>query len=125
MVESLRELHNGTIISKIRFIQIGKLLASSKPLCVGVIILFLFSVIAIFEPLINNYRLEGYSSIFVGRYDKLLPISLEHPLGTDHFGRDLLALQFTGIKYSLLIGSLAGCIATLIAIIVATIAGYL
>lgn len=104
--------------------NVWRTLTSSKPLMVGVAILSFFIMIAIFEPVINDYRLGGYSSIFVGRYERLLPMSLEHPLGTDHFGRDLLALQFTGIKYSLLIGMLAGSIATIIAIVVATVAGY-
>ena len=37
-----------------------------------------------------------------------VPPSLKHPLGTERSGRDVLALLFTGIKYSLLLGTIAG-----------------
>lgn len=52
------------------------------------------------------------------------PPSLEHPLGTDTWGRDLLAQLLTGIRGSLYIGVVAGIIATIIGIIVGLIAGF-
>jgi peptide/nickel transport system permease protein len=81
--------------------------------------------LAIFEPYINNHLLKGHSPTEFGLFPKLLPPSFEHPLGTDHFGRDILSLQLIGLKYSLIIGLLAGGIATLIAVVIATASGYL
>ena len=91
----------------------------------GLTLLLLLIGIAVFEPAINNYRLGGINPVSLGSYRRLLPSSVEHPLGTDHFGRDVLALQILGLKWSLMIGMLTGSIATLVAVIIATSAGYL
>jgi peptide/nickel transport system permease protein len=47
-----------------------------------------------------------------------------HLLGTDNFGRDMMAELVAGTKTSLLIGILAGTIATLLGLTVGLIAGY-
>ena len=52
------------------------------------------------------------------------PIQL-HLLGTDNFGRDMLAQLVAGTKSSLYIGLIAGTIATLIGLTVGLLAGYL
>lgn len=101
------------------------LLRNSNIFRVGFGLLATILLLAIFEPLINDFRLGGHKSTEFGAFNKLLPYSLEHPLGTDHFGRDTLALQLTGLKFSLMIGLTAGAIATLISVTVALIAGYL
>jgi len=92
---------------------------------VGLCILLLIVFTTVLEPLINGYLLNGHKSTEFGLFERLLPPSYEHPLGTDHFGRDVFALQLTGLKYSLLIGVIAGGIATIIAIVVAITAGYM
>ncbi|MBS7607404.1 ABC transporter permease [Candidatus Bathyarchaeota archaeon] len=92
---------------------------------IGFFILLSLVTLAVLEPYINNYLLRGHSSTEIGLFPKLLPPSLEHPLGTDHFGRDIFSLQLTGLRYSLIIGLLAGGIATLIAVVIATTSGYL
>jgi peptide/nickel transport system permease protein len=48
-----------------------------------------------------------------------------HILGTDNFGRDMMAQLMAGTKTSLLIGLLAGTIATLIGLTLGLLAGYL
>jgi peptide/nickel transport system permease protein len=52
------------------------------------------------------------------------PIEL-HILGTDNFGRDMMAQLVAGTKTSLIIGLMAGSIATLIGLTVGLLAGYL
>ncbi|MDR2608598.1 MAG: ABC transporter permease [Treponema sp.] len=52
------------------------------------------------------------------------PIAL-HILGTDNFGRDMMAQLVAGTKTSLVIGLLAGVIATLIGLTIGLLAGYL
>ncbi len=52
-------------------------------------------------------------------------MSLEHPLGTDRYGRDELALLLIGLKNSLLVGAITGGLATIIAVVVAVVGGYL
>jgi len=89
----------------------------------GILVVLVF--LAVFEPSINDYRLGGRRSTEFGLFERHLSYSYEHPLGTDLFGRDILALQFTGLKYSLMIGAMAGGLATIIAVVVATVCGYL
>ncbi|GHT80757.1 hypothetical protein FACS1894130_12340 [Spirochaetia bacterium] len=52
------------------------------------------------------------------------PIAL-HILGTDNFGRDMMAQLVAGTKTSLVIGLLAGTIATLIGLTIGFLGGYL
>lgn len=100
-------------------------LGNSARLKVGLSLFLLLISIAVFEPVINDYRLGGINPIELAQYTRLLPPSTEHPLGTDYFGRDLLALQLVGLKNSLTIGLLAGSLSSLIAVVVAIMAGYL
>jgi peptide/nickel transport system permease protein len=48
-----------------------------------------------------------------------------HILGTDNFGRDMMAQLAAATKTSLLIGILAGSIATLVGLIIGLLAGYI
>ncbi|MEM2446184.1 MAG: hypothetical protein QW734_05965, partial [Candidatus Bathyarchaeia archaeon] len=63
-------------------------IVKSKKLLVGTSILSSLILIAIFEPLINGVRLGGLQSSAIGYFPRLQMPSLNHPLGTDHFGRD-------------------------------------
>ncbi|HWP46356.1 MAG TPA: ABC transporter permease [Candidatus Limnocylindrales bacterium] len=55
---------------------------------------------------------------------KLSPPSLQHPLGTDQLGRDVLARMLHGARISLLVGFVAVGIAVTVGILVGSIAGY-
>ena len=107
------------------FWTFARLLRESPILVVGLVIFGLLVLGAILEPVINNARLDGHLSTELGIFDVLAPSSARHPLGTDHYGRDVLALQFTGLKNSLLVGLIAGGLATVVAVAMATIGGYL
>ena len=52
------------------------------------------------------------------------PLEL-HLLGTDNFGRDMMAQLVAGTKTSLIIGVVAGSIATLIGLAIGLLAGYM
>lgn len=84
----------------------------------GCIVLFLI-VIAIFAPLIAPYdpaeiNIEG----------ALQPPSFQHILGTDSLGRDLFSRIIYGSRISLSVGFIAVGIATLVGVILGSIAGY-
>jgi peptide/nickel transport system permease protein len=104
---------------------LARLLRESPRLVVGIVIFGILLLIALLETPINNARLGGHTSTEVGIFDLHMPPSAAHPLGTDYFARDQLALLFTGLKNSLLIGFLAGGISTALAVLLATLAGYL
>ena len=105
-------------------VRSSRIFKRSLKLRIGIILFTVLVISVILEPAINNYRLGGHESTEIGVYDALLPFAFEHPLGTDHYGRDVFALLLTGLKYSLFIGLMAGGLATLIAVSLALMAGY-
>lgn len=86
---------------------------------IGLSILGVFVLMAIFAPLITRYEpLER-------NLDALRqPPSLEHWFGTTHMGEDVFAQVVYGTRGVLIVGFSAGIIATLIAIAVGVTAGY-
>lgn len=52
------------------------------------------------------------------------PPSLEYPLGTDFFGRDLYVAMVVGLKQTATIGFLAGAIGTLIGVLLGFVSAY-
>jgi len=77
---------------------------------------FIFSFFGSFFHAVDAYLLES-SSI-------LVPPSSEHFLGTDRLGRDILARLMEGGKISLIIGVGSAFIASLIGLILGSMAGY-
>ena len=77
---------------------------------------FLFSFLGSFFYSIDAYTLDS-SSI-------LLSPSFEHILGTDRLGRDILARLMEGGKISLIIGVGSAFIASVIGLILGSMAGY-
>jgi peptide/nickel transport system permease protein len=81
-----------------------------------VLILFLIAAFAsIFSP---------YDPNEIDRHNILNPPSLTHPLGTDELGRDIMSRMVWGSRISLAVGFVAVGIATLIGILLGSIAGY-
>jgi len=108
--------------SNLKIAKLMNVLRASLKLTIGISTFLLLIFLAILEPVITNYIMRGKSAS--GTFMPLLPMSIEHPLGTDNFGRDVLAATIIGLKNSLLIGFLAGAISMLIAIIIGFTAGY-
>ncbi|WP_415396541.1 ABC transporter permease [Sulfurimonas sp. CS5] len=77
---------------------------------------FIFSFFGSFIYAIDPYSLDS-SSI-------LLPPSIEHFLGTDRLGRDILARLIEGGKISLIIGVGSAFIASVIGLVLGSMAGY-
>ncbi len=79
--------------------------------------LFCFSFFGSYFYGLNAYALDAHSI--------LLPPSVEHLLGTDRLGRDILARLIEGGKVSLIIGVGSAFIASFIGLIYGSLAGYL
>jgi peptide/nickel transport system permease protein len=96
-------------------------LARSKPL--GAVGLFLVSVqllAAVLAPLIAPY--DPYEQY----YDQVIePPSLQHPFGTDNFGRDLLSRVIWGAQISIKVGLLAVGIGIVVGAALGLASGYL
>jgi peptide/nickel transport system permease protein len=90
-----------------------------KAAMAGTVIIGALVLVAIFAPWMTSYDPVRQN------YDKLLlPPSLEHPLGTDQYGRDLLTRIIFGCRYAIIIGVGVVCIQLLVGVTLGLIAGY-
>lgn len=91
-----------------------------NPLSVaGVVIITALASIAILAPVV-----APHSPTAINVYNVLSPPSLEHPLGTDELGRDVLSRMIWGSRVSLKVGFIAVGIAISIGTFLGAIAGY-
>jgi peptide/nickel transport system permease protein len=86
---------------------------------VGLFIVLLAIVAAVFGPLVTPYDPAGQE---LAR--RLEPPSLSHPLGLDELGRDILARLVSGARISLLVGLAVVSVSATIGMLLGSIAGY-
>jgi len=86
---------------------------------VGGVIIALLIFVAIAAPLV-----APYDPTLVDVTTALLPPSLEHPLGTDDLGRDVLSRVIWGSRISLSVGLIAVSIGFLVGVSLGLLAGY-
>jgi len=84
----------------------------------GMVIVFIFIILAIFGPWLAPYPPNDISA------DRLQTPSVSHWLGTDDFGRDSLSRLIIGSRNSLMVGIVAVGIAAGIGIIAGMVAGF-
>jgi peptide/nickel transport system permease protein len=85
----------------------------------GLVILFLLMLAALFPSWI-----APYDPLEMDMPQRLLPPSLQHPFGTDDFGRDILSRIIYGARISLMVGGVAVGIAATVGISLGLLAGY-
>lgn len=90
----------------------------SKPATVGVVILLLIVVAALFAPLVAPYDPNAQEFGF------MIPPSADHLMGTDDLGRDLFSRIVYGARISLLVGVITVTIATVVGVALGLLAGY-
>lgn len=93
-------------------------LRRDKKALVGLIILTLLVVGAIFAPLITPYDPNAQD------FDFLDPPSLQHPLGTDDLGRDLFTRIIYGTRISLFVGLSTVVLSLVAGVIMGLLAGF-
>ena len=92
----------------------------ARPATVAALVVVLFFLLmATFAPLIAPYDPLTQSVLTVNR-----PPSLEHPVGTDQFGRDVLSRLIYGSRNSLILGLIAPFLAALIGTTMGVTAGF-
>ena len=91
---------------------------SSKKARVGIVILAVYALVAIFAPLIAPYPPT------LNTFVPLTPPSADHWLGTNTAGQDIFSQVIYGTRVSLLVGLFGGLLATLIALVVGLVSGY-
>ncbi|MGG1630217.1 ABC transporter permease [Rossellomorea sp. NRS-1567] len=109
--------NNSTVTSKWR--RFLDTFVSNKMGLSGALILGVFVIIAIFGPLLTQYDPKEY-----GVAEVLSPPSLQHLLGTDDLGRDVLGGVLLGARISITVGFLATLISMIIGTVVGIASGY-
>ncbi|MGC4938428.1 ABC transporter permease [Kribbella sp. DT2] len=102
----------------------GHTIRHSPRLAVGLAVLAAMILLAVFSPLIVDAIGNGKDPLEFAAYEKWLVPGPDHVLGTDQFGRDVLAMVVSATSVSLQIGAIAGVISTVVGVIVAFVAGY-
>ena len=97
--------------------QLSQLLGNKKAM-VGVVILAVIILVAVFAPLLT----EDSPTQRVGRPHQ--PPSLEHWLGTTRLGHDVFARLIYGARVSLTVGFAAGLMITVVGTVLGIVAGY-
>lgn len=111
--------------AKAFFSRWGRLLLRSKTGMLGLIIVVLFTVIAVFAP-----QLAGHDPTALNPGNMTTPPfwmeggSMEFPLGTDNLGRCILCRIMYGARVSLLIGVCSVIVAGIIGTLFGLVAGY-
>jgi peptide/nickel transport system permease protein len=91
---------------------------SNRKAVAGFLLLGIFVAMAVFAPLIAPY--DPNATIFAPTESP----TRDHLLGTTSYGQDLFSQVVWGARETLLIGGIAGLVATLIAVLVGVTAAY-
>lgn len=94
-------------------------LFANKLACIGLAILLLMVLASLLAPVLTHYDPTA-----INPKDKLLPMSWEHPLGTDQLGRDMLARILYGGRISISLAATATILTSLVGVVMGCIAGY-
>lgn len=92
----------------------------NKAAVLGLAVVVMLALIAIAAPLITPY-----SPLSVGVVPRLQPPSIEHIMGTDDLGRDMLCRVVYGSQVSLLIGLTVASVTAIVGLFVGALSGYI
>ena len=102
-----------------RFIEGIRPLLRNRAVVIGMIILMIVVLAAIFAPLVSPYAPNKLSIV-----NKLMPPSSEHLFGTDEFGRDILSRAIYAGRISLLVSLGVVALSTVLGVILGVAAGF-
>ena len=100
--------------------QVWRRFSANRMAIVGLVIVILLILIAIFAPFIAPY--DPITDIFRGMRGE--GPTTDHPMGFDHLSRDLFSRVIYGARVALLVGIVATAISVTIGVIVGAVAGY-
>ena len=105
-----------------RALEVWKQYRRNKGAMIGLVILIILILIAVFADVIWDYETD-ITAMQVG--DRLLKPCLEHPFGTDNYGRDMLARIGYGTRYSLSIGFVSVLMGVIRGVPLGALSGYI
>lgn len=94
-------------------------LKQNKVAMIGLIIIILYTIMAIVGPYMVPYDFRTTDSTITDK-----PPSAQHWFGTDTLGRDLWARTWMGARVSLMIGFVAALLNAVIGVVIGVISGY-
>lgn len=100
--------------------DVWRRLIKNRLALIGLVIIILLILTALIGPLIIPYK----KAITVDLEQAKRPPSLEHPLGTDDLGRNILARLIYGSQVSLEVGIIAIGIGLIIGLLMGALSGY-
>jgi peptide/nickel transport system permease protein len=103
---------------------IWRTIRGSWKLAAGLLAMLILVLIALFNNVLVNAIGGGQNPLAIAAYQKWLVPSPVHWLGTDQYGRDVLAMVIDALAVSLQVGAIAGIISTVVGVIMAFVAGY-
>lgn len=119
MSESAQAVHKPgvTRVSRLAVVWLG--VWRNKPTALGALIVFAFLAAALLAQFLTPFGFEemNYAKSHV-------PPSVEHPFGTDFFGRDILTRVLHGARISLLLGLVVVLINMVVGVAVGLVAAY-
>ena len=116
---SAPQQQNMSAVALNRLQAAGRILRNNPPAAVGLALVLVYVFIAVAGPAVAPHP---YDEFAVG-----LPLSapsLDHPFGTDEFGRDVLSRVLHGGRISLRVGALVVIVAGSIGVTVGLISGF-
>jgi len=112
-------LAQSEVLQPSRLTLLLRYLRRNKGLAIGLFILLLLVVFTA-----TGMATKELSDAYPLSVKTKQPPSLEFPLGTDYFGRDLYVAMVVGLWQTALIGLLAGALGTLIGVVLGFISAY-
>jgi peptide/nickel transport system permease protein len=103
---------------------IGERFLRNRVSVLGLAILLIFALLAIFAPLLTHASKAYDPPTFTDPYHILGQPTAQHIFGTDDVGRDELARLLYGGRVSLLVGLFVALLSTSIGLVIGAVAGY-
>ena len=119
MVRKAKHMEETLLKKRSQMRDIWRRFKSNKLAMVGLVIVVVIVLSAVFADVITPYEYSARSS------DRLVFPCLAHPFGTDNYGRDLLSRVIYGGRISLLVSLLGLLISVGIGSVLGATAGYL
>ncbi|MBA2759073.1 MAG: ABC transporter permease [Chloroflexia bacterium] len=93
-------------------------LRGERKAMIGIVIVIVLAVVAVLGPFLAPYDPDADD------FDLFSPPSMDHPLGTDSFGRDILSRMLSGTQVSFTVGISVALLSLVVGVTLGLVAGY-
>lgn len=100
--------------------SLGRLLLRDRTAMAGLVILGILVVAAVLAPWVSPYDPVAQDVV-----DRFAPPSVEHLLGTDHLGRDVLSRLLYGARYSMFAALAVGTAVLMVGLAIGLVSGFI